>query len=345
MTPISTLLIFDLDGAYFGLDATLVHEMLWLPELTPVEEAPFYIIGLFSLRDQLIPVADLSLRFGHPARHCNINDQVVVLEQNQLLIGLIVSEVHEVIDMPHTAIQPAPEFDLETHHHASLVAGEMRMNDNIVTLLDMSQLANLPQNLMVTDSAQPLHHFCPEATPEQRAIYHARACALQNTLMEEDGVRLALAVVALNDEYFGIELESVQEFCEITHPSPIPCCPQHILGAINLRGNLFTLLDLRTALNLPQAMQSSNKVVIARASTCFSTDLGEQMVGLAVDDVHDIIYLRQEELQTAPAVLREQHGVEIKGTASYAGKIMVVLDLPALLARQEWIVNESVLPN
>jgi hypothetical protein len=40
--------------------------------------------------------------------------------------------------------------------------------------------------------------------------------------------------------------------------------------------------------------------------------------------------------------LHEQHGAEIKGTAPYGGKIMAILDLPALLARQEWIVNEPV---
>ncbi len=63
-----TLLIFDLDDARFGVDATLVRESVWLPKLTPVEEAPPYIVGIFSLRGQIVPVTDLNLRFGHPAR-------------------------------------------------------------------------------------------------------------------------------------------------------------------------------------------------------------------------------------------------------------------------------------
>ena len=151
---------------------------------------------------------------------------------------------------------------------------------------------------------------------------------------EEEGARLALAVVELDGEYFGIELEAVQEFCDIARPSPIPCCPPHILGAISLRGNLFTLLDLRAALNLPRATQGSGKAVIAR--------LGEQAVGVAVDEVHDVVYLREEALQAAPPALREQHGAEVKGTAPYGGRMMAVLDLTALLAREEWIVNESV---
>ena len=342
MSPTRSLLIFDLDDARFGVDATLVRESIWLPELVPVEEAPPYIVGMFSLRDQLIPVTDLNLRFGHPARPYSLSDQVVVLEQDQLWMGLIVSEVREVIELPLAAIRPAPNFDAETHRNASLIAGDAQVGDDIVTLLDVSQLVRMPQTLADADREHPTNRFCPDATQEQHAIYRARAKAMLETVADEEGAHLALAVVELDGEYFGIALEAVQEFCEITQPSPIPCCPPHILGAINLRGNLFTLLDLRAALNLPPATQSSRKAVVARAPTRLGTNLDGQVVGVAVDEVHDVVYLRQEELQAAPAVLHEQRGTEIKGTVPYADKMMVVLDLPALLAREEWIVNESV---
>ena len=361
-----SLLIFDLDGARFGVDATLVRESVWLPELTPAEEAPPHIAGIFSLRGQIVPVTDLNLRFGHPARPYRPSDQIVVLELDNLLMGLIVSEVIEVIELSAEAIRPPPKFDGEAH--ARLVEGEVRVGDDIVTLLDARQLVHLPQTpspanplsnslpegerAMVplspwergggegTGAEHPAHHFCPEATPEQHAIFRARAKTLMETAAEEECTHLPLAVVELDGEYFGIELREVQEFCDIARPTPIPCCPPHILGAISLRGNLLTLLDLRGALNLPRAAQGGGKAVIARASP--RPGAGEQAVGLAVDVVHDVVYLREEELQAAPAALREQHGAEIKGTASYGGKMMAVLDLPVLLAREEWIVNETV---
>lgn len=352
------LLIFDMDGARFGVDATLVRESVWLPELTPAEEAPPHIAGIFSLRGQIVPVTDLSLRFGHPARPYRLSDQIVVLELDQLLMGLIVSEVREVIEISLEAIQPPPKFDVETHAH--MVEGEVRVGDDIVTLLDAGQLMHQPQvfNAPFThefpsfagrDSSRQYGQLKADvgmnpdlqATPEEHAVFHARARALMEAAAEEEGARLPLAVVGLDGEYFGIELEAVQEFCDIVTPSPIPCCPPHILGAISLRGNLFTLLDLRAALNLPRAAQGGGKAVVAHASARPGTGLGEQMVGFAVDQVHDVIYLREEELQATPAALREQHGAEIKGAAPYAGKMMAVLDLSALLAREEWIVNEQ----
>ena len=348
----STLLIFDLDDARFGVDATLVRESVWLPKLSPVEEAPPYIVGIFNLRGQIVPVTDLNLRFCHAARPYRLTDQIVILEMDQLLMGLIVSEVCDVIDLSAEAIQAPPKFVVEEPVDTPLVAAQVRVGDDIVmlldarqvTLLDARQLMHLPQDVAQTETEQmsSARNFCPQATPEQHTVFGARAKALMEVATEENSARLSLAVVELGGEYFGIELEAIQEFCDIVRPCPIPCCPPHILGAMNLRGNLFTLLDLRAALNLPPAAQASDKAVIVRASTRLGAGHGEQAVGVAVDQVHDVIYLREEELQALPAALHEQHAAEVKGTAPYVGRMMTVLNLSALLAQEKWIVNETV---
>jgi purine-binding chemotaxis protein CheW len=330
------LLIFGLDGARFAVDATQVRESVWLPELTPAEEAPPWIVGLFSLRGRIIPVADLRLRFGHSARRYSPSDQVVVLETDHLPMGLIVSEVIGVIELAAEAIQAPPQFEAATPGIAHLVAGEARLGDGLVTLLDVSRLTYLPEGQAVAEAAEqptPAGHFCPDATPEERTLFRARAVALHEAPLEEEGARLGLAVVELGGECFGVELAAVQEFCDIVQLSPIPCCPPHILGAMNLRGDLVTLIDPRAALNLPPAGRGG-KAVVAR--------LREQAVGIAVDAVHDVVYLKQEKLQPPPAALSERCGAEITGTAAYAGGTMTVLDLPALLAQEEWIVNEHV---
>lgn len=336
------LLIFDLDGMRFGLDATRALESVWLPELTPVEEAPTWVVGLFSLRGRIVVVTDLSLRFGHPARRYTTGDQVLVLETDQHPMGLIVSEISEVIDLPANALQPPAEFYAAAPAH--LVIGEARVGDGLVAVLDVSRLTH-PAGLATFpegDRPMPAGQFCPDATPEERALFRARALALQEVAVEVEGERLGLAVLELGGEFFGVELAAVKEFCNIVQFSPIPCCPPHILGAINLRGDLITLIDPRATLNLPPAAGSAGKAVIARASTGPDTGFSTQAVGISVDAVHEVVYLREGELQAPPAALRERFGTEITGTAPYAGRILAVLNLPALLAREEWIVNENV---
>lgn len=331
-----SLLIFEHDGARFGVDAALVRESVWLPELTPVEEAPSWIVGLFSLRGQIIPVADLHLRFEHPARRYSVEDHVVVLETDRLPLGLIVSEVLEVIDLPVDTIQSPPQFDTEDSGSMHLVTGEARVGDDLVTLLDVPGLAHLSEGTefaQTEESVAPASYFSPQASADERALFRTRAKALQETAAVEEGTRLGLVVVELAGEYFGVELADVVEFCGVSELCPIPCCPPHILGAMNLRGDLLTLMDPCSALNLPPGTRGDKAVV---------TLFGEQPVGIAVDQVHDVIYLREEALQPPPAVLLEQCGPSIAGTAPYAGGMMTLLDLPALLARKEWIVNEHV---
>ena len=102
---------------------------------------------------------------------------------------------------------------------------------------------------------------------------------------------------------------------------------------MNLRGDLLTLIDPRAALNLQPAARGG-KAVVSR--------LGEQAVGIAVDEVHDVVYLRKGELQAPPLSLRERCGASITGTAPYGGRTMTVLHLSALLAQEEWIVDENV---
>jgi chemotaxis signal transduction protein len=68
---------------------------------------------------------------------------------------------------------------------------------------------------------------------------------------------------------------------------------------------------------------------------------GGAAVGLALDDVVDIISPAAADLQPAPAEVVRLRGGEIRAVTSYFGRMVVLLDLPALLAREEWVVDEK----
>lgn len=332
-----SVLVFDLDGTRYGVDVARVRESVWLPELARVEEAPAWIAGVFSLRGRIVPVADLHLRFGHMARPYGVGDRVVVLEDDHLAMGVIVGDVIEVVELPPEAIQPPLRFDIEASRSGHLVAGEAQVGDELVILLDAARLVHQPDGLMLAEALeQPVAtaQFQADVAPEARALFRARAVALRDAVLEEEDAPLGLAVIEMGGERFGFELAAVREFCDITQVNPIPCCPPHIRGVINLRGDLVTLIDPRAALGLPTTGAGGGKAVIGT--------LGERAVAIAVDEVHDVAYLRLEELQAPPPALQERHGAEIAGIAPYAGGMMTVLDLSALLAREEWVVDENV---
>lgn len=323
----TSLLIFDLDGERFGVDVCHVRESVWLPELAPAEELPAWFIGLFSLRGTIVPVADLRLRFGHPARTGAPSDRVVVLNTEAGPLGLIASDVLEVFELPPGALQVTSGLGATSR----LISAEAWVREELLPVLDVGNLASL-SGLSEEFPQQPLP--LPASSPNERSLFHARAMALRLAVGGEEGQRQGLAVIGIGGERFGVDLAAIREFKDIVQIHPIPCCPTHILGAINLRGELVTLLDVRSALHLTTSGSCGNKALIGT--------LGDQAVAVAVDDIDDVTYLPAGDLKPPPSLLLEHHGSEIIGSVEYAGQVMAVLDLHALLARQDWIVEENV---
>lgn len=325
-----SLLIFELSGALYAVDATRVRETVWLPELTPAAAAPAWVVGLFSLRGRIVPVADPGRLLGHPPRRRRLEDQVLVLEIDRQAFGLIVDQARDVVSVAGADIQPPPRYEDRPPAAARPVLGEARVGEALITLLDAARFAHPVESVLAREGGD----FCPEASAAERAVFHARAVELMRDAGDTEDDRLELAVVELGGEAFGIELAAVREFIAVGRPSPLPCCPPHILGALSVRGELLVLLDLRAGLGLPAATGEASQALIAR--------LGEGGVAVAVDAVHDVVYPRRAALLPAPAQLRARYGAEVMGALPWHDGAMTVLDLPALLARQEWIVEEHV---
>ncbi|NEQ54010.1 MAG: chemotaxis protein CheW, partial [Leptolyngbya sp. SIO3F4] len=115
--------------------------------------------------------------------------------------------------------------------------------------------------------------YCPKATPAEKQVFRQRAISLKDPLESSDiSSLMALAVIELGEEYFGIELQQVREFINTRHVMPIPCCPNHILGNMNLRGEVMTLVDIRKALNLPGPSNQATKAVIVETDDIVASE-------------------------------------------------------------------------
>ncbi|MGA1265047.1 MAG: chemotaxis protein CheW [Prochlorothrix sp.] len=178
--------------------------------------------------------------------------------------------------------------------------------------------------------------FFPHATPAEREVLLNRARNLRNRTEEVSfSGLLPYAVVGLQGEFFALGLEFIHEFTDVDNVTPIPCCPPHIVGNLNLRGEILTLVDISGILNLPlERSEQSHKAIVARS---------EQLVaGITVDDVFDVIYLRPADISPIPAAVHALNDEYIRGVAPYQNKQMSILDLPKLLTSSELVVDEVV---
>jgi len=140
---------------------------------------------------------------------------------------------------------------------------------------------------------------------------------------------IQLVTFRLKDETYGINVMQVQEVLRITEIAPVPGAPQYVLGIINLRGNVVTVIDTRTRFGLPTTERDdASRIVIIESE--------EQVVGMLVDSVAEVVELRHSEIDSAPNIGNEESARYIQGVASRDEDLLIVVDLNKLLTEEEW---------
>ena len=133
----------------------------------------------------------------------------------------------------------------------------------------------------------------------------------------------------LDDEIYGINVMQVQEVLRVSEIAPVPGAPSYVLGIINLRGNVVTVIDTRMRLGLSsKEVDDSTRIVIIEAD--------KQVVGILVDSVAEVVDLRMSEVESAPNVGNDESSKYIQGVASRDGELLILVDLNKLLTDEEW---------
>jgi len=133
----------------------------------------------------------------------------------------------------------------------------------------------------------------------------------------------------LDEETYGVNVMQVQEVLRHTEIAPVPGAPQYVLGIINLRGNVVTVIDTRSRFGLPPDDVTDNtRIVIIEAEG--------QVVGIMVDAVSEVVYLRQSEIETAPNVGNDESAKFIQGVCNKNDELLILVELDKMLTEDEW---------
>lgn len=328
-------LLFSLNGARYGVKAESVLEIAWLPELTAADEAPPYIAGVINRRGKIEPVMNLGLRLGHPSRRYQLSDSIVMLQEDGMTMGVIVGEVSDVVGIPESVIEPPPHYEGESSTPSHFLAGNAKVGEEIIMLLDMPRLIHAP---LIHPTVQPAtglsasRYFCPDATAEERAVFHSRAHNQMQAMESLEATeRMPLSIIQLGAECFGVGLDVVREFSHLRRITAIPCCPPHIAGNMNLRGDILTLMDIRWLLNIPVESAAMEVMVI---------ESGELSVGVLVDKVLEVIYLQPADIAALPAA-HEEINEYCKGVVRYGESMAGILDMQKILSHGGLEVEEE----
>jgi purine-binding chemotaxis protein CheW len=129
---------FRIGRETFGLPISMVREIIRVPDITSVPNAPHYIEGVINLRGRIIPIVDLRKRFGDKSAEANKKNRIVVVEMQNRAIGLIVNAASEVLRIPPAEIE-APH-NVFQEGEMDYITGVGKLNGRLVILLDLNRI-------------------------------------------------------------------------------------------------------------------------------------------------------------------------------------------------------------
>ena len=129
---------FQVGRETYGVPITSLHEIVRVPEITAVPDAPEYMEGVINLRGKIVSVMDLRKRFGAKDVNADRRNRILVVEYKRRLSGLIVDSASEVLKIASTDIEPPPAVLQEGG--LNCVTGLGKYRGRLIMLLDMNKL-------------------------------------------------------------------------------------------------------------------------------------------------------------------------------------------------------------
>ena len=286
----------------------MVEEIIELPTVTKVPDAPPYVLGVICLRDQVLPLLDfIQLLQVEPTEAPVQGDMVILLAFGSAKLGIVVDGIQEIIRIREEDILPPPQTLRE--REAADLEGVVLRSDHMVSLLKVLDIITGEDQAKIAAMSTSL---MPTNTEDAQAASH----------------ELPLVVFRLGQEAYSLRLMEVREIIMVTNITPVPRAPSFIEGVLNLRGEVMPVIDLRERFGLPrQKATSLSRIVI--------TPIGGVSTGLVVDSVEEVKSVDLRRLEEPPKVTSVGANAFIEKVARTEDAVVFLLNVQRLLTDVE----------
>lgn len=151
---------------------------------------------------------------------------------------------------------------------------------------------------------------------------------MAEALSADDQSLVQCVTFELENETYGINVMQVQEVLRETEVAPVPGAPHYVIGIINLRGNVVSVIDARRRFGLsPVDKTDLTRIIVI--------EVMKQIIGILVDSVAEVVDVKVSDIETAPNVGNDETSRYIDGVVSKDDKLLILVDLNKLLTEAE----------
>jgi purine-binding chemotaxis protein CheW len=304
-------LTFKSEGKFYALPAASVAEVVRVPPLARVPQAPRSLMGLINLRGSVVPVASVRALLGREGTTTNPASRLIVLH-GASPVALAVDEVTNLVRIAPEKVKTA-EADVASES-GEYLRGVFEDSSHITKILDIQEL---------------LRRSFARIPPKRQAIA-AAVGANQQRQVAVEAARTRLVTFEVAGQEYAFPLDVVREI--VTTPDDLTFVPgsdDAVRGVMPYRGGLLPLLSLRRLLGLPSAVLSREKVLVAA--------IGDLVIGFVADRTRAVLSAEPDRIEQAPPVLAARAGGEAQIKEIYRaenGRLVSIL-APERLFREE----------
>lgn len=310
---------FKVNGILMGIEMSGIHEIIKVDKILDSSVKEDICLGIINLRGSTIPIVDTSLMLG--AGQTTIDSvgekRIVILKIDQEKFGLLVDEVIDINTFMNNEVMAMPVFNKK---RANMFLGCIAVEGvGEVILLEQSKIFTNQEIIAITQGHSKIYSSADE-----------RENVCKKRFNRESYISFRL-------EYLmAVSIKEVREIINYSDEiMTTPGSPKLVSGILNLRGNLVTVVDMRTLYSMPDKEGSSaGKILI------FEQD--QERIGLVVDNVESIIVVDSESKMNVPGLLtvnaKERFGDDISEiiTVKREGKpdgALVVLNISNVISK------------
>ncbi len=133
------MVVFQLGGEEFGVEIMKVQEIIKMPDITQIPQSPDFVEGVINLRGRVIVVINLDKRFNLKSKEVDEHSRIIVVEIGDNVVGMIVDSVNEVLRIPASNVDPAPEL-VKSKVSKEYITGVGKMDDRLLIFLDLAKV-------------------------------------------------------------------------------------------------------------------------------------------------------------------------------------------------------------
>jgi len=213
---------------------------------------------------------------------------------------------------------------------------KVRQGINDDSAMEISRESDLSLDMLFSDTTAMTSG--DRGTPHDekgkaQAILDKRARALAKTTEEETGDSMQLVVFSLANETYGIPTEYVKEVQPLRSASPVPCTPGFVVGVVNIRGSIYSVVDIRDFFGVPKReITDLTKVILVNAAGL--------EVGILADDISEAMNVPLAEIK--PPLSAGQGQIKEEYIQGVTKDTLIILNLEAVLRDERVVVHEQV---